>query len=62
MTNKANRTAKTGCTWGEQAQWISNVRSGPWPVTMLEEKNGHKTHNTAFGWSNVEIMSRQVSD
>jgi hypothetical protein len=25
---------------GKQAQWIGDVRSGPWPVTMLEVKKG----------------------
>jgi hypothetical protein len=62
MTNKANRTANTGRTGGKQAQWIRDVRSGPWPVTMLESKKGHTRHTIAFGWLNVEIMRRQVSD
>jgi hypothetical protein len=25
---------------GKQAQWIRDVRSGPWPVTMLEVGKG----------------------
>jgi hypothetical protein len=39
MTNKANRTANTGRAGGK-AQWIKDVRSGSWPVTMLEVKKG----------------------
>jgi hypothetical protein len=41
MTIKANRGANTGrARGGEQAQWIRDVRSGPWQVTMLEVKKG----------------------
>ena len=40
MTNKANRTANTGRARGKQAQWIRDVRSEPWQVTMLEVKKG----------------------
>jgi hypothetical protein len=62
MTNKANRAANLGCARGKQAQWIRDIRSGPWPVTMLEVKKGHTRCTIAFGWSNVEIMRRQVSN
>jgi hypothetical protein len=62
MTDKANRTANTGRARGKQAQWIWDVRSGPWPVTMLEVTKGNTRHTIAFGWSNVEIMRRQVSN
>jgi hypothetical protein len=48
--------------WGKQAQWIRDVRSGPWPVTMLEVNERPTRCTIAFGWSNVEIMIRQVSD
>jgi hypothetical protein len=62
MTNKANRTANTGCARGKQAQWIRDVRSGRWPVTMLEVKKGHTRCTIAIGLSNDEIMRRKVSD
>jgi hypothetical protein len=35
MTKKWNST-KHRPNGGKQAQWILDVRSGPWPVTMLE--------------------------
>jgi hypothetical protein len=47
---------------GKQAQWIGDVRSGPWPVTMLEVKKGHTRCTIVFGSSIVEIMRRQVSN
>jgi hypothetical protein len=47
---------------GEQAQWIRDVRSGLWQVTMLEVKKGHTRRTILFGWLNVEIMRRQVSN
>jgi hypothetical protein len=38
MTKKWNSKHKPH--GGKEAQWISNVRSGPWPVTMLEIGKG----------------------
>jgi hypothetical protein len=37
-TSIASRETRT--TGGKQAQWIRDVKSGPWPVTMLEVKKG----------------------
>jgi hypothetical protein len=31
---------QTQAVLGEQAQWIRDVRSRPWPVTMLEVGKG----------------------
>ena len=59
---QGNGTANTGHTRGKQAKWIRDVRSGPWQVTMLENRKGHTRCTITFGLSNVEIMRRQVSN
>jgi hypothetical protein len=33
---------QTEAAQGKQAQWIRDVRSGPWPVTMLEVGKGRQ--------------------
>jgi hypothetical protein len=39
--NNQETEQQTQATWGgKQAQWIRDVRSGQWAVTMLEEGKG----------------------